>query len=117
MDKHTIISQITEFVSLCATKGHPLAFCALVPEMENYEHTTYTLQVWAKWIEGMACSDVFDILVPILFEATTVEVREKIYRMDIYDKNGDLHCHFSDLILKNDINYNPNLAFVHYSSI
>lgn len=111
MDKQTIINQIRAFNQACKDKGHTLSFCALVPEMEHYEHTSYTLQVFASWAQGMPCSDVFDILVPLLFESTTVEVREKIYRMDIYDRNGDLHCQFEDLIIENEINYNPLTAY------
>ncbi len=110
MDKQTIINQVKEFNQECKNQGFGLSFCALVPDMPAYEQTSYTLQVFASWIEGMAWSDIFDILVPILFETTTIEVREKLYRIDIYDKNGNIHCWFPDLIIENQINYNPQMV-------
>ncbi len=82
--------------------------------MENYNETSYVLQVAASWADEMPCSSIFDILVPILFEITSVKVREKIYRMDIYDESGDIHCWYSDLILENEIGYDPNT--IHHRS-
>lgn len=112
MDKQTLINQIKDFSNASSKKGVVLTFCALVPEMEDYDETSYILQISSDWFDSKACSEIFDKLVPILFENTTTDIREKIYRMDIYDRQGDIHCRFSDLILENEIGFNPN--FIHY---
>ena len=110
MDKENIKAEAMEFIKGCADNDHRLTFCALIPDMPRYEDTTYILQVSADWLRGMATSDIYDILVPIFFDTTTVEFRKKIFRIDLYDQHGDLHCYFEDLILLNEINYNPVLA-------
>ena len=114
MDKQTIIKQIKDFSDASTKIGVKLTFCALVPEMENYDETSYILQIASNWFDNKACSEIFDKLVPVLFENTTELVREKIYRMDIYDKQGDIHCRFSDLILENEIGYDPRTAQISY---
>ncbi len=106
MDKQTIIAQVKKFSQNCSTKGFKLNFCALVPEMENYDETSYILQISSPTFDNQPCSTVFDNVVPILFQSSTPEVREKIYRLDIYDGKGEVHCKFDDLIFENEIGYN-----------
>ena len=110
MDRTAIKTESQSFIAACESKGHKLSFCALIPEMPNYEDTSYILQTSSSWFEGRPCSEIFEILVPILFESTTVDFRKKIYRIDIYDKKGKLNCMFDDLILVNDIGYDPRLV-------
>ena len=110
MDKERIKAEALKFIAGCEAAQHKLTFCALIPQMPRYENTTYILQVAATWLEQMECSAVYDLLIPIFFETTTVEFRKRIFRIDLYDKNGDLHCYFEDLILLNEINYNPTLT-------
>ena len=110
MDKEHIKAEAMQFIKGCEDAQHKLTFCALIPQMPRYENTTYILQVAATWLENMAYSDVYDILIPIFFQTTTVEFRKRIFRIDLYDENGDLHCYFEDLILLNEINYNPTLT-------
>ena len=110
MDKESIKAEARKFIAGCADNNRKLNFCALIPDMPRYEDTTYILQVSADWLPDMARSDIYDILVPILFDTTTFEFRKKIFRIDLYKPHGDLHCYFEDLILLNEINYNPVLT-------
>lgn len=109
MDRKTVIGEIQKFVDASNKIGVKLTFCALVPEMENYEETTYILQLYSNWFENKTFSEILNKLVPVLFDNTIPEVRKKIFYMSIYDKKGKIHCRFPDLILENEIGYNPNL--------
>jgi hypothetical protein len=73
-----------------AKRGYPLREACLVP-FETWR-PMYNIEVYADWIENMDCSDVLEILTPIMFDTMSEESRSNIFIIKILDKDDVVHC-------------------------
>ena len=112
MDIKQLIEEVRKYIAAMEVEGKKFSFVALIPTYPGVSDSSYILQVKADWIEQTYCKKVFDYMIPKMFEVLEQPTRELINRIDIFDKKGELHCIAEDLILVNDIGYNP-AQFLH----
>lgn len=94
-----IKAELSTFISKINEGKHKLDYACLIPAFEGTFSHPFVLQVNAEWVEKMDCSEAIKIIVNYLFDNTSPELREKIYRIDIFDKNKILCCQSEDFVL------------------
>lgn len=94
-----IKKELEGFILHIGESAHKLEYACLIPAYENERNSPLILQVHADWIEQTGCYKAISIVVNYLFKSTTAETRKSIYRIDIYNENGDLHCTSDEYIL------------------
>ncbi len=88
--ENTINKELYLFREESARRGYPLREACLVP-FEAWR-PMYNIEVYADWIENMDCSDVLDILTPIMFDTMSEDARRNIFIIKILDKDDVVHC-------------------------
>lgn len=96
------------FIEAINKTEHAVEYACLIPAYENERNSPLILQVYGEWMTDLPCSEAISIVVNYLFKNSTVDTRKKIYRVDIYNENGDCQCTSNEFIL---IGENPALAF------
>lgn len=112
MDIKQLKDEVIRFINAMKEDGKTFTFVALIPTYPGVTDTSYILQVKGDWIDGVDCVKIFDYMVPKMFTVLEQSTREFINRINIYDSKNDLHCSNGDLILINEINYNPANHFI-----
>jgi len=89
MDTKQLEKELSPFFLACKEKGYEIEKHCVV------ENTTdFTLEVKSKWIDEIgSCSVVLDILLPILWENTSVETRKKLFAISVLDTNEQPQCY------------------------
>lgn len=91
--------ELNTFISKINEGQHKLDYACLIPAFEGSFGSPFILQVNAEWVERMDCSEAIKIVVDYLFDNTSIAIREKIYRIDIFDKNEAICCQSEDFVL------------------
>jgi hypothetical protein len=96
MDTKQLETELNVFFQTCKEKGYDIEkFCLIENE------TDFTLEVKSKWIDAInSCSEVLDILLPILLETTSFETRKKIFAISVLDSNEQPQC-YEELTVNN----------------
>ncbi|PDS23792.1 hypothetical protein [Flavobacterium branchiophilum] len=96
MDSKQLENNLSHFFHACTQKGYPIEQYCII------ENTTdFTLEVKSNWIDKMdSCSQVLDILLPILWEQTDIETRKHLFAISVLDFNEQPNC-FEELTVKN----------------
>ena len=92
MDKKQIEPKLAVFRLACEKEGYPLVDLCLEETYPGVIGTSYTLLVKALWANDLCCSDALDILVPIFFNSTDVEVRRHVTGIKVTDIDEVLEC-------------------------
>jgi len=90
---------LNSFIKKINQSEHKLDYACLIPAFEGSSNNPFILQVHAEWVNNMDCSEAIKIVVDYLFDNTSPAIREKIYRIDIFDKNEILCCQSEDFVL------------------
>lgn len=79
MNKRQLETNLEDFFQKCKDRNYTIEKYHLI---EN--DTNFTLEVKAEWIEKIeSYSDVLDILIPILWETTSLETRKVIFAISV----------------------------------
>jgi len=98
MDIKELVVECGVFANACDKSGLALDHFCLIPTIEG-SADVYTMNINATWIDGMACSKAIDRLSTIMWEVMSVEARRKIFSINIFDENDELHCISEELLL------------------
>jgi len=108
MDIKQLKEEVRKYIAAMEADGKKFSFVALIPTFPGVSDTPYTLQVFGDWIEHTYIKKVFDYMIPKMFEVLELPARQCIFNIETYKKNGSEFCNSEDLILVNEIKYNPN---------
>ena len=92
MDTKQLKASLREFQVACERRGYPFSDFCLVEAYPGDNSSSYCLEIKAPWVDGQPCSDILDNLFDILFKTTTVEIRKKIFSIQLLDSDDSLHC-------------------------
>jgi hypothetical protein len=90
--------EIRAFMQHSASEGFPLVRSCLSEVLPRSSNPSFVLTVHADWIENHTCSNALSILSTFMWYTMSIEARTHIFRLNIYDKNDDLHCWTQDVI-------------------
>ncbi len=99
----TIKEDLGEFLRAMKNADKELTYACLIPVYKGKIDSPLILQVNADWVNDMDCSEAISLVVDILFKSTTPELRNKLFRVDIYDENGEWHCTSPEYILTGEM--------------
>ncbi len=92
MDRTELKNILEPFKVKCAEKGKPLADLCVEEAFPGDISTSFIIQVKAPWVDDMYCSEAIDFLFEALWETTEVEIRRKIFSIQVLDSKDQLHC-------------------------
>lgn len=92
MDRATLKTALEPFLEKCASKGRPLVDICFEEAFPGDSTTSFFVQVKAPWIDELSCSAALDFLFEVLWETTSVEIRKKVFCIQILDSSDQLHC-------------------------
>lgn len=89
MDSKQLEIDLEPFLQACKQQNYEIEkFCLIKNE------TDFTLEVKSKWIDNInSCSEVLDILLPILWQTTSIDIRRQIFAISVLDTNEQPHCY------------------------
>jgi hypothetical protein len=89
MDTKQLETKLELFFQTCKERSYQIeTYCLIANE------TDFTLEVKSKWIDKInSCSEVLDILLPILWETTSLDTRQQIFAISVLDSNEQPHCY------------------------
>jgi len=96
---NTVKNELKGFIDAVNLTDHKLSYACLVPAYKNDRNSPLVLQLYGGWMDSYPCSESISIMVDYLFQNSDVETRKKIYRIDIYNKDGDCQCVSDEFIL------------------
>lgn len=91
--------ELKTFINVVNSTNHKLSYACLVPAYSNERNGPLVLQLYGSWMDGIPCSESISIMVDYLFQNSSVDTRKKIYRIDIYNKDGDCQCISDEFVL------------------
>ena len=107
MDKQTLKTELTRVVRAFEQEGRQLEVVGIIAIYPDLPSTSYVLQVYAESLTKLpSCSDALSIVIDKLYEVLPQEALRYINRVEICDKQGDIHC-ISDDLITNLINFQP----------
>lgn len=92
--KRKLKNDLKGFVKECKAKGYPLTEYCLKEAYPGDSSTSFILQVKADWIDNKGCSEVLDILLEVLWNTTSPEVRVNLFSIQVLSSNDTVHCEF-----------------------
>lgn len=94
MDRNKLTTALHTFIEACNQVGYPIIINGLSEAYPGVVGTSMTVHIHAgAWSDEMSRAEILDILLPILWESVSENVRQTIFSLDVYNANGSINCH------------------------
>jgi len=92
MDRKQLEVLLEPFKLKCAEKGKPLIDMCAEEAFPGDNSTSFIVQVKAAWVDQMDCTDAIDFLFDTLWDTTDLELRKRIFSIQVLNSEDELHC-------------------------
>ena len=97
MDRGKLEFELAKLCQVCQERGIPIQIEGLSEAYPGVANTSYTIHIKAQgWSKGISCLDILNQILPILFESTSLEARQSIFSLDVYNVEEGMNCHHVD---------------------
>jgi len=97
MDRNQLVTALHTFSEACEKVGYPIIIDGLSEAYPGVVGTSMTVHIHAgAWSDEMSRAEILDILLPVLWESVSEDVRVGIFSLDVYNANGSINCHHLD---------------------
>ena len=83
MDSKQLKTSLADFEKECRTRNLSLSYLRIKEAYPGDSSTSYLVEVSAPWFSDITCSEALDLLIDILWDTTTIEIRTSIHAIKI----------------------------------
>jgi hypothetical protein len=96
MDRKQLEEKLKVFCDTATKAYTPILIEGTSMAYPGVNDTSFTVHIKAlDWADNLSCSEMLDVLIPILWASTEQETRSFIFALNVYNRNGVMNCHHS----------------------
>ncbi len=95
MDRRELELKLVAFCKACSDAKKDIVIDGTSEAYPGASNTSYFVHIRGlDWADILSCSEMLDVIIPILYKTLDKETIQYIFALNVYNKNGEMNCHY-----------------------
>ncbi|MBK8627522.1 MAG: hypothetical protein IPN86_18725 [Saprospiraceae bacterium] len=95
MDRRELESKLVAFCKACESADVPVKIEGTSEAYPGASNNSYFVHIKGlDWADNKSCSDMLDIILPILYSSLEKMTIQHIFALNIYNSTDSMNCHY-----------------------